>query len=162
MSKKKGFTSKEKTCVQSIVISFVVPRRKEKSANVAVINNSNESNSCSNIKNINDNNNVPAIETPTLIVTNNVGVTRFVIISMCILIIKFFFNNFSSRSNCAGKMNSVHGKRKHQISIVHKYALVDPNSTCEWENYLSFPAPCEKECNRKDAYNAVDSGLACY
>ena len=57
----------------------------EKSTNAAAINNSNESNACSNVENSIHNNDVPAIEKSTLIVTNNEGVTSLVIICMFIL-----------------------------------------------------------------------------
>ena len=59
-------------------------------------------------------------------------------------------------------INSVHGKRKYQVPIVHKYLVVDPNSSHAWGNYLSLPALCEKKCDGKGKYNAVDGGLAYY
>ena len=61
-----------------------------------------------------------------------------------------------------GIINSVHGKKKYQLPIVHKYVQVDPNSTYAWGYYLSLPAMCEKKCDGKGKYNAVDGSLACY
>ena len=69
---------------------------------------------------------------------------------------------FSNSKNCVGIINSVHGKKKYQLLIVHKYVQVDPNSTYVWGYYLSLPAIYEKKCDGKGKYNAVDGGLACY
>ena len=58
-------------------------------------------------------------------------------------------------------MNSVHGKRKHQVPIVHEHLAIDPNSSHEWGVCLSLPARHEKRCDGKGECPAIDGGLAC-
>ena len=77
------------------------------------------------------------------------------------LFITHYCNHFSRRMNCVGIINSVYGKRKHQVPVVHKYLTIDPNSSYEWGVYLSLPAIYDKKCDGRGRHPAVDGGLAC-
>jgi hypothetical protein len=61
---------------------------------------------------------------------------------------------------CAGAFNSVDGKKKNDILLVHKYVVIC-NQKFKWGMYNYIPAIMSMGCTGIGNLDAIDGGLAC-
>ncbi len=63
---------------------------------------------------------------------------------------------------CVGAFNSVNGKKKNNVALVHLYVLIDQTkSKYQWGLYFARPAIVSKQCTGIGVLKAIDGGIAC-
>ena len=146
--------NKTKTHTQTILSSFLAPKRKtSKNDNVSAetITQRNEITNAIDYANCHSKEEIDRTK------------DRFVIAYLfTLLFCSNVFLLYKREITCFSTQNSSYRKKKNQVKLVHKYANIGLKSKCIWETYLELLALYSVDCQKKGIFRVIGRGLACF